>query len=228
MNDQGKYWDKEYDRPQFLALNESPQVDVVKFSQFLKEQNYNLDNKEVLDLGCGIGRHAKYFNDHGADVEAWDISGVALSRARSEFEHGGIHFRLQSAGEKFPLIDNSMDIIIDQMTSISLYQGERESYLKETSRVLKPGGYLFVRTFCLDGDKNARNLIRDYPGPEPGTYIHPNSLIVEKTITEKEFKDWYQQKFEIVDYYKQTGYQRWGTQSYKRRYQVGYLRKLID
>ena len=44
--------------------NEKPQADTLRFFKFLnKERKFILENKNVLDLGCGTGRNANYWQN---------------------------------------------------------------------------------------------------------------------------------------------------------------------
>ena len=47
----------------------------------LEKIKYNLEDKNVLDLGCGEGKNAVYVAQKGAFVDAYDISEYALKNA---------------------------------------------------------------------------------------------------------------------------------------------------
>jgi SAM-dependent methyltransferase len=224
---QAKYWNKEYVDPQFLSLSNEPQQDILRFLKWLKQEEvYDPSGKVFVDLGCGNGRNGNYLaSEYGCAGFGWDISEEAIRQAKLEDRTKSIAYKMQSIGESWLLEDNSIDLILDSTASPSLYAGERKKYLTEMARVLKPGGYAFVRVLLLDGDRNARNLLEQFPGPEDQTYIHPDTLIVEHLYRMREFEKDYGELFNIVSLAKQTGYQRWGGKSYKRRYLVTYLQK---
>jgi ubiquinone/menaquinone biosynthesis C-methylase UbiE len=92
-------------------------------------------------------------------------------------------------------------------------------------RVLKSGGFIFVRALCLDGDKNAKQLVKEFTGPEKDTYILPGVGVTERVFTKEDFTSMYSKHFEIIHLEKMEGYQKWGNQSYKRNYWVAYLKK---
>lgn len=228
---QEKYWEQEYKEPQFLSLNNEPQEEVKRFIDWLKqEQEYDVHGKVVLDVGCGNGRNSIYLAEKYACAGfAWDISSTALLLAEDASEEKGVRgqikFQKKNIGESpYDLEDQSIDIILDVTTSSSLYEGEHSVYRKETHRVLKSDGYMLVRALLKDGDRNAHNLLEKFPGPEKDTYIHPKTLIIERVFTEKDFRQLFEEQFEILELKKQTGYQRWGKSSYKRRYIVAYLK----
>jgi SAM-dependent methyltransferase len=223
-NDQA--WEQEYQQPQFLTLGTEPLTVVKEFCKWLRrDEKVELEKCTVLDLGCGNGKNVKYFVEgYAKSGIGYDISKTAIVAAKKLSEGLDIKYEVRSIGEKFPLENESVDIILDVTSSNSLSEFEREVYLQETQRVLKPGGYLFVRALCLDGDKNAKQLIKENPGSEKDTYILPNVRVTERVFTKQDLVDTYGKYFEIVRLEKVEGYQKWGNQSYKRNYWVMYAK----
>ena len=223
-NDQA--WEQEYQQPQFLTLGTEPLTVVKEFCKWLRrDEKVELEKCTVLDLGCGNGKNVKYFVEgYAKSGIGYDISKTAIVAAKKLSEGLEIKYEVRSIGEKFPLENESVDIILDVTSSNSLSESEREVYLQETQRVLKPGGYLFVRALCLDGDKNAKQLIKENPGSEKDTYILPNVGVTERVFTKQDLVDTYGKYLEIVRLEKVEGYQKWGNQSYKRNYWVMYAK----
>lgn len=110
------------------------------------------------------------------------------------------------------------------MAAHALSASEFETYRREVSRVVKSGGYLFVRTLALPGDKHAKFLIQNHPGSQPNSYILPGVDVEERVFNEGDMKSW-SPDFELVHLEKSSGYQRWGDTKYKRNYWVAYYRK---
>ncbi len=234
MNRQRNGWEEEYQDPQLLSKSFEPQADVLRFFKFLKkERDYRLDESSVLlDLGCGIGRNALYTAEHyGCRSIGYDFSRTAIDEAKKENTLRNltvqVAFEVRSIGEVLPLADASIDVILDVTASHLLNPDERNIYLQEVFRVLKPGGYFFVRTLCRDGDRNAQQLLLRFPGEHYDTYIHPELHVTERVFREEDFRELYGLYFEILDVHKQTGYQQWATRSFKRRYLIAYLYKSL-
>lgn len=219
-------WEQEYKQPQFLTLGTEPLTVVKEFCKWLRrEEKVDLEKCTVLDLGCGNGKNVKYFVEGYAQSGiGYDISKTAISTAKKLSEGLDITYEVRSIGETFPLENKSIDIVLDVTSSNSLNESEREIYLQEISRVLKSGGCLFVRTLCLDGDKNAKQLLKDYPGGEQDTYVLPGVGVTERVYSQQDLKTTYEKYFEILHLEKTTGYQKWGNQSYKRNYWVMYAK----
>ena len=163
--------------------------------------------------------------DHyGARVYGWDFSEDAIEKAQRFHAHDDITYQLRNIGNEFPLDSDSIDIILDVTSSNALNESQRDVYLRECARVLKPGGYMYVRTLAKEGDKNAQTMIKEFPGGEYDTYHHPQLKVTERVFSGPDFKKLYNQYLEVVRMERKTGYQRWGSQSYKRNYWNVYLK----
>ncbi len=153
MSHQGGVWEREYNNPKLVTKNDGPQADTLRFLKFLKkEKKVKLENLNILDLGCGTGRNSNYLSDLGNNVIGIEISKTALNLAKTRAKELGVivDYRLGDIGEKYDIPDNSIDVILDVTSSNSLNELGREIYLSEMSRVLKKGGFVFVRALCKD------------------------------------------------------------------------------
>lgn len=226
-------WDAEYKKPLILSPSNKPQSDVVRFKDWLKKKGRKEDNRidftelTVLDLGSGTGRNSFYFADLGAIVTGYEISETALKVAEKYAKHRElpITYEKRSIGSKFGFADSSVDLVLDATSSNSLNREGREVYVRECARVLKPGGMLFVRALCKDGDKNAKVLVERYPGPEPDTYIHPDIGVVETVFTKENFLKTYSEYFDVAFLDKTSHYPAIAGTKYKRNYWIAYFVK---
>ena len=163
MSNQGNIWEKEYNNPLLLTKNDGPQKDTLRFLKFLKkEEKYNVEDKIILDLGSGTGRNANYLAEKENKVIGIEISKTALNLAKTRAKGLGVDvdYRLGDIGEPYEIEDDYVDIVLDVTSSNSLNEEGREVYLKELNRVMKTGGYFFVRALCKDGNKNVKNLLK--------------------------------------------------------------------
>lgn len=153
-------------------------------------------------------------------------------------------FFAQSAAEKLPAEDQSVDIVLDMMTSHYLRKAEREAYVAELARVTKPYAWLFFKTFVLDGDFHAKRLIEENPdkgdviaGPdgriignipaEPHSYIHPRIGVFEHVFTESEIYELFGAYFKVHKMIKSYKHIRDG-KPYKRRTISVYMERKRD
>lgn len=224
---QEKIWDKEYSNPVFLTKKNEPQADVLKFVKFLRKEKIDIEDNKVLDLGSGTGRNSFYFAKLGADVFGIEISKIAIDLAIKQAEDENLHIKYikQNIGDLLPFKSNSFDLLLDVTSSNSLNEKEREVYLSETNRVLKKSGYFFIKALCKEGDENAKNLLKNFPGKEKDTYVMPETKIIERIWTKEDFISTYQKYFNIVKIDKKTSYSKINNRSYKRNFWIVYMKK---
>jgi SAM-dependent methyltransferase len=228
MSHQGSAWDREYRNPKLVTGKDSPQADTLRFLKFLKkEQKFKIENKKILDLGCGTGRNANYLAEQGNNVIGIEISKTALNVARNRADELGVKvdYRLGDIGEKYDIEDLSIDLVLDVTSSNSLDEKGRKIYLDEVKRVLKPGGYFFVRALCKDGNKNVKNLLKDSPGKEYDTYVIKDIGLTERVFSKEDFLAMYGRFFKILKLEKKTSYTTFNDRIYKRDYFLAYLQK---
>ena len=219
---QENIWEKEYRNPQLVSLSSVPAQSLRDFLRFLrKDRKLELDNLNILDLGCGNGKNSFYIAEQGLNnkIVGIEISETALKYARELAPAG--NFIKQSIGTPLAFTDASFDIILDVTSSNSLNENERAVYLKEISRLLKPGSYFFLRALCKDGDKNAQNLLVTNPGAEKDTYIMPDLGLTERVFSKEDLLATYGMFGEPLYLDKETHYTKFNNQSYKRNFWVG-------
>jgi len=228
MSHQGNVWEKEYKNPLFVTKNDGPQADTLRFLKFLKkEEKYKIENKNILDLGCGTGRNANYLAEMGNKVIGIEISKTALNIAQARARELGqdVDYRLGDIGEPYKIDDNSIDIVLDVTSSNSLDEKGREIYLEEVFRVMKKNGYFFVRALCKDGNKNVKNLLKNSPGKEYDTYMIKEIGLIERVFSRDDFTKMYSRYFKILKLEKKTSYTTFNNRIYKRDYWLAYMTK---
>lgn len=196
------FWDREYSQAEHLALSEEPGEDLVKFCRWLeRETKRSLLNPlgSVIDAGCGNGRNliylAKTYDMRGL---GFDSSSAAIKEARRLAGDLPLTFSVRSmAGDIPEAADASQTLALDMMSSHFLNAADRLHLRDEMYRTLKPGGFLFMKTFLKDGDLHTKRLLEERPGPEPGSYIHPIIGVPEYTYGEEELLTFLGERFII-------------------------------
>lgn len=100
------------------------------------------DARRFLEIGCGPGRLMRPMSERCGEIHGIDVSDEMIARARrnlARIPHAHLHVGTGSALDLFP--DNHFDFVY----SYAVFQHipSRDvvfSYLRETVRVLKPGG----------------------------------------------------------------------------------------
>lgn len=107
----------------------------------------NLDDKIVLDLGCGNGRHSEVFCDKGAKkVVAIDLSDSMLEQAKARKNEKQLNqLKLVKADmDDLPLGKDKFDFIFSRFSL--MYSGKMEQVVKNLGDALSSGGEILVET----------------------------------------------------------------------------------
>jgi len=225
---QGNVWEREYQKPMLVTKNDGPQADTLRFLKFLKkEQKYKVENRTILDLGCGTGRNANYLAGLENKVTGIEISKTAINLAKVRAKEMGmmVDYKIGDIGLPYDVLDSSIDIVLDITSSNSLNEKGREIYLSEVNRVLRKGRYFFVRALAKDGNKNVKNLLKQSPGKEYDTYIIKEMGLTERVFSREDFIKMYSKYFRILNLEKKTSYTTFNNRIYKRDYWIAYLQK---
>jgi ubiquinone/menaquinone biosynthesis C-methylase UbiE len=197
------FWNEEYREAGHFALSEKQSEDLEKFTRWIiREYGNSVFNvmATVLDLGTGNGRNLCWLAEtFGVRGIGYDISTEAIKQARkrADLNKLPLSFEARSIAGILPVPDESQTVVLDMMTSHFLKEAERTVLINEIFRVLKPGGFLFYKTFLLDEDRHAKRMIKENPSDEANTYIHPEIGVAEHVSSEDEIDALYGEKFEI-------------------------------
>jgi SAM-dependent methyltransferase len=97
--------------------------------------------RRVLDLACGVGRHAVFLARSGFDTWAVDASASAVEHTRAAAGEAGVEVDLRVGPmDRLPYEDDHFDYVLAYN---AIYHGDREAVratVREIHRVLKPGG----------------------------------------------------------------------------------------
>lgn len=223
------FWDKEYQRPKHLILSDEPAEDLEKFCRFLERRSgkalLNVTTQAV-DIGCGNGRNLIHLaKTYGMRGVGYDLSREAIAQATEAGKELPLKFIVQDLRKPIPLPDHSVTLALDMMSSHILTKSERETLMYEVLRVLRPGGWLFFKSFLLDDDANARRMLRESPGPEEGMYIHPEMGHAEYVWTLGAIREQYEDFFKIHKIEKSFKHRKIDGSPWKRRTISVYLEK---
>ncbi|MCG3040039.1 class I SAM-dependent methyltransferase [Streptomyces sp. S1A] len=105
----------------------------------------------ALDLGCGAGRNALFLASRGFEVNAVDLSPVAVAWGEDRAREAGAGVRFL-CGDAFALpatrLGGPYDLVVDSGCFHHLPPHRRVSYLALLDRVLAPGGHLALTSFA--------------------------------------------------------------------------------
>jgi SAM-dependent methyltransferase len=201
------FWDSEYRNPEHLALSTEPGEDFLKFTRWLGRGAFAhvlSPGHTALDFGCGNGRHLLYLaSTFGLQGAGFDSSATAIRSATQAAAGLPLSFTTRSIAGTYPTLTNdSTHLCFDLMASHYLNSTERLVLRDEIFRLLVPGGFFLMKTFLRDDDLHSERLIKEHPGPEPSSYIHPVIGVPEYVYTEAVLTAFLQEKFIIHKVYR--------------------------
>ncbi|WP_428023848.1 class I SAM-dependent methyltransferase [Arcobacter sp.] len=165
LNDKLK-WDKKYQTTPSLLEKREPSNKLINLLTKVK-------GKKALDVASGAGRNSIYLATNGFEVEAIDISQIALNELEKKgFEN--ITCKLVDLDE-YEIPKNSYDFII--MTNFL-----DRNLIPKLKTALKNDGILFIETYMYDE-------INEKPPSNPDFLLQKDEL-----------KSFFDNKFEILDY----------------------------
>ena len=185
------FWEQEYQDASHLAMSDNPSSDLLEFMRWSDRQKDELDRvvdaPRILDIACGNGRNVAFIEENsGGTGYGFDISTEAINQAKSKVKHPDNFVTHDITTMPYPFSDDSVDLVLDMMSSHVLGTDERKSMRDEIDRILVPGGFVFYKTFLLDGDANAKEMIRKKPGDETNSYVHHRIGHTEYVLSEGE------------------------------------------
>ena len=151
---------------------------------------------EILDLGCGSGRHLVHFAKEGFRAIGLDISPTGLNLTREWLNGEGLQADLVLADmrEPVPFRNDSFDgVLSTQVIHHARIAGVR-SAIQEFLRVLDSGGVAFV---TVSGRKDEG----EFEEIEPGTIVPlsgPEKGLPHHIFSEEELREEFQD-FDLVD-----------------------------
>jgi ubiquinone/menaquinone biosynthesis C-methylase UbiE len=114
----------------------APFINVEQIEKFLRKT----PGKQILDVGCGPGRDARYFVDHGYTVTGVDLSAQLLALARTAVPEATF---VEADMLSLPFEADCFDGVWANASLLHLSRKDIGTALQEIYRVLAPGGICY-------------------------------------------------------------------------------------
>ena len=162
-----KNWEKSYKTGQNFLIYPSEHI-IRFFNKYIyrkKDFTIKTKNLNVLDYGCGVGRHILYFLENGLKATGYDISANALKTASKLLEFKKIRKKCvltNDLNNKF-IKNNLFDIIVSYGVLDSMSIKDVKESLSFIEKKLKKNGLFFVE---LLGSKTTRRKAKQISSNE--------------------------------------------------------------
>lgn len=127
--------------------------------------------QQVLDLGCGTGRHALWLSNAGAVVTAVDFSAGMLAEAQRKPGAEAIRFLVHDLHQPLPF-DGEFDLVVSGLVLEHLH--DLDGFFREVRRALKPGGRAVIS--AMHPAMWLRGSQARFTDPHSGEIVQPGSL----------------------------------------------------
>jgi ubiquinone/menaquinone biosynthesis C-methylase UbiE len=109
-------------------------------------------NAIVVDIATGGGHTGFYLASLGHDVTLADLAQPMLERAAKAAAERGLKMQTkQHAAEQFPYPDRQFDLVTCRVAAHHF--SSPEDFMRETARVLKPGGWFLLIDGSVEDDQ---------------------------------------------------------------------------
>ncbi len=133
-----KAWDWEKVEDDFWH---EPSEDIYYFVHRWKEKGF----KNILDLGCGMGRHCILFAENGFNVTGFDLSEYGLNVLKKKAEKKNVIVNaVQGDVVDLPFRNHSFDAILAYHSVYHVDSTGMEKVISNIKSVLKPGGEVYI------------------------------------------------------------------------------------
>lgn len=137
------YCKEEVDGRKYWRINKS----LIYHKKFTLELLDPQQDEKILDLGCGHGSFVVYCSMLGANCAGIDYSPLVVQSANNYLKAKGLKGEIKVGDVEFTgFTDNTFDKIISCDLYEHLTSNSKAMMLKEAYRILKPGGFLLIKT----------------------------------------------------------------------------------
>ena len=183
-----------------LYKNRDEKEAQIFIDNLIEELNLKKGSK-LIDIACGKGRHATYFNKKGMDVLGIDLSTKSIASAKQN-ENATLHFAVHDMREVYQ--ENCFDVVTNLFTSFGYFEDDKDEQkaINAMASDLKSEGILIID--FMNVKKVISNLVLTEKKEIDGiTFnikrsVQNNHIIKDIEIIDKTEKQHFQEKEKAI------------------------------
>jgi len=152
----------------------------------------NIENKNLLDIGCGTGNNLKFFAENSFNCYGLDISPTAVDICKKFINKNNLNSNvIVGESHKLPYENEYFDVVVDR-ASITHNSYNFEKCIEEVYRVLRRNGIFIMEIFGKNcsgkkyGEKINSNLFVNF---KEGNFKNSDVFFISYKDIEIFFKD---------------------------------------
>jgi ubiquinone/menaquinone biosynthesis C-methylase UbiE len=99
---------------------------------------------DVLDFGCGVGNSISYLHEAFPQARLYGVDPSRESIQFAEHAHSDKALFRTNDGDRLPYNARSFDLVQVACVFHHIHPGQRQHWMREIRRVLRPGGEVFL------------------------------------------------------------------------------------
>jgi len=141
----GPWYAEWFDRKEYeLVYNQRDETEAAQCVDLIEEVVEPAPNAELLDMGCGRGRHARELARRGYRVTGVDLSVTALKRARAKAAAEGLAITFKRGDMRSPVCEGCFAGVVNLFTAFGYFEDDADhaQAIDAMATALQPGGWL--------------------------------------------------------------------------------------
>ena len=124
-----------------------PESHVIRFYLQILKHKYGITSGRLLDFGCALGTHSRYFHDNGFDLVACDSSKTAIKKAKNEHPDIADCFFINQPVPDFSELEGTFDVIFCNQVRPYFTNAALRKLVDKFYDLTRPGGIFFATMY---------------------------------------------------------------------------------
>lgn len=169
--------------PLYKAHNETLEERQINLTDHCISKVGKIEGKNVLEVGCGNGTQSLYILDNHKPkkITGIDINKENIEAAKSQNGHPNVSFFVDDAQKLENIPDNSVDILF--CIESAFHYPDKEKFLKQIERVLKPSGKFLIADIISKSKKKRLEKWKRKMSFHHTTAEHYNTLFQNSNLS---------------------------------------------